>query len=142
MGKINWGRVIAGGLLAGVVLNVFDFVVNGWLLSDQWTAAMTALGKGQMGGSMIIWFMVVDFLLGIAAVWLYAAIRPRFGAGPKTAAWAGLFVWFLLGFLHAMFEVPMGLFPANLYWISTAAALVFVPLAVVVGAWLYQEEAA
>ncbi|MBI2073795.1 MAG: magnesium transporter, partial [Gemmatimonadetes bacterium] len=44
MGKINWGRVIAGGLLAGVVLNVFDFVVNGWLLSDQWTAAMTALG--------------------------------------------------------------------------------------------------
>jgi hypothetical protein len=27
--KINWGRVVVGGLVAGVVLNVFDFLVNG-----------------------------------------------------------------------------------------------------------------
>ena len=31
--------------------------------------------------------------LGIAAVWLYAAIRPRYGAGPRTAVIAGLAVW-------------------------------------------------
>ncbi len=142
MGKINWGRVIGGGVVAGAVLNVFDFLVNGLLLGDQWNAAMSAMGKGEMGGSMIMWFVAVDFLLGIAAVWLYAAIRPRFGAGPKTAAWAGLFVWFLLGLLHTMAEAPMGMFPANLYWTSTAAALVFMPLAVVVGAWWYKEEAA
>lgn len=142
MGKINWGRVIAGGLLAGLVLNVFDFVVNGWLLADQWNAAMTALGKGEMGGAMIAWFVTFDFLLGIAAVWLYAAIRPRFGAGPKTAAWAGVFVWFLVGFLQALWQVPMGLFPSNLTLITTAAALVFCPVAVVVGAWAYQEGAA
>lgn len=142
MGKINWGRVIAGGLLAGVVLNVFDWIVNGMLLADQWNAALSAMGKGQMGGSMIAWFVVYDFLLGIAMVGLYAAIRPRFGAGPKTAAYAGVYVWLLLGFLHALGEVPVGLLPANLYWISTAAALVFVPLAAVVGGWAYKEEAA
>jgi len=26
MGKINWNRVILGGLVAGVIINVFEFV--------------------------------------------------------------------------------------------------------------------
>lgn len=139
MGRINWGRVVAGGLLAGVVLNLYDFVMNGVVLADQWNAAMAALGKGEMGGSMIAWFVLFDFLLGIFMVWLYAAIRPRFGAGPKTAAYAGLAVWFLLGPLHAMGEVPVGLLPTNLYTINIVGALIFMPLAAVVGAWPYQE---
>lgn len=142
MGKINWGRVIAGGLLAGVVLNVFDFVIHGWWLADRWNAALAALGKGEMGGSMIVWFVIWDFLLGIAMVWLYAAIRPRFGAGPMTAAWGGLFVWVLVAFLHTLGEAPMGLWPSSLLWISTVVAVVYVPLAAVAGAWAYKEEGA
>ena len=61
MGKINLGRVVAGGLLAGVVLNVYDFVMNGVVLADQWNAAMAAMGKGEMGGSLIAWFVLFDF---------------------------------------------------------------------------------
>ncbi|HSE60477.1 MAG TPA: hypothetical protein VLA99_17380 [Nitrospiraceae bacterium] len=34
----------------------------------------------------------------LSALWLYAAIRPRFGAGPKTALYAGLGVWVLGSF--------------------------------------------
>ena len=29
MGKINWNRVILGGLVAGVIINIFEYVVNG-----------------------------------------------------------------------------------------------------------------
>ncbi len=36
MGKINWGRVFLGGLLAGVVVNVFEFVTNGLVLASNW----------------------------------------------------------------------------------------------------------
>lgn len=141
MGKINLGRVVAGGLLAGVVLNVYDFVMNGVVLADQWNAAMTAMGKGEMGGSLIAWFVLFDFLFGIWIVWVYAAIRPRFGPGPRTAAIAGLAGWALMGLLHTISEAPMGIFPANLYWVNTIAALVMVPVAGVVGAWPYQETA-
>jgi hypothetical protein len=28
-------------------------------------------------------------------MWLYAAIRPRYGPGPKTAAVAGFALWFI-----------------------------------------------
>lgn len=142
MGKINWGRVIAGGLLAGLVLNLFDWLVNGvWLMSD-WTQAMQARNLPAMGGSMIMWFVITDFIMGIFIVWLYAAIRPRYGPGPKTAAWAGFAAWFLIGFLHALGESPVGLIPIRLYVLSGIAALIFMPIAAVVGAWPYKEEMA
>ena len=45
-------------------------------------------------------FLAWGFLVGIFAVWLYAAIRPRYGAGPKTALCAGAAVWGI-GYLGA-----------------------------------------
>jgi hypothetical protein len=33
MRSINWGRVIFGGLLAGVVINVVEFFLNGVVLA-------------------------------------------------------------------------------------------------------------
>ena len=139
MGKINWLRVVLGGLLAGVVLNVYDFVVNGTILAAQWNAALQALGKGQMGGSMVVWFVVCDFLIGLWALWIYAAIRPRFGAGPKTAVIAGLTAWFGLGLINTLSQLPMGLFPAGLYHWNLIGTLVMGPVATIAGAALYQE---
>ncbi len=139
MGKINWGRVVLGGLLAGLVLNVLDFLVNGVWLGTEWNAAMQALGKGRMDAALIKWFVISDFLLGIFMVWLYAAIRPRYGAGARTAVYAGVATWLVIAFLHAMAEAPMGLFPQRLYVVTTLVSLVCVPLAAVAGAWQYKE---
>ena len=74
MGKINWNRVLLGGLLAGLVLNIIDFVINSFVLLERWTAAMRALGKpGTMNASQGVAFILLDFLLGIFMLWLYAA---------------------------------------------------------------------
>ena len=139
MGKINWGRVVLGGLLAGVVLNAYDFVMNGMVLAAQWNASLQGLGKGPMGASMIVWFVLSDFLLGLWAIWLYAAIRPRYGAGPKTALWAGLAGWFVMGLVNTISMMPMGLFPASLYHWNLIGSLVMFPVAAIVGAAIYQE---
>ncbi len=139
MGKINLQRVILGGLVAGVVLNIFDFVLYGVVFKDDYNAALQALGKPAMTNNMVMWFVALDFLFGIFLVWLYAAIRPRFGAGPGTAVKAGLAMWVLFGLLHALSEAPMGLFPQNLWVIGTLAALVVYPLAAVAGAKFYTE---
>jgi hypothetical protein len=139
MGTINWGRVLAGGLLAGLVLNVWDFVLNGVILANDWNAAMRSLGKGDVTGSLIVWFVLYDFLFGIFMVWFYAAIRPRYGAGPKTAALAGLTLWLLVGVLHAIGEAPVGLFPMKLYTIPVLAGFIAAPLAALVGARPYKE---
>ena len=92
MGKINWTRVLLGGLVAGFIINIFEYVTNGVLLAAEWDAAMKALGR-HLSVSAIAVFIVGGFIGGIAAIWLYAAARPRFGAGPKTAALTGFAYW-------------------------------------------------
>lgn len=139
MGKINVQRVIMGGLVAGVVLNVFDFIWYGMVFKTDYDNAMRALNRPPVSNNMIAWFVALDFLFGIFLIWLYAAIRPRFGPGPKTAAIAGVAYWVLFGLLHALSEGPMGLFPQNLYISGTAAFLVAVVLASLAGAKVYTE---
>jgi hypothetical protein len=84
MGKINWPRVILGGAVAGLIINLFEFILNGVILAEDMNAAISALGR-HLGGPELLMFNTWAFLVGIFMVWLYAAIRPRYGAGPKTA---------------------------------------------------------
>ena len=139
MGKINMGRVILGGLLAGIVLNIVDSIAYGVVLAADFEAAMRDLGRGPITGSQIAWFVIVDFLYGILLVYLYAAIRPRFGPGPRTAVISGLLVWVGAVLLHSLAEMPMGLIPTRLAVIGMVIALVAFPVAAVVGAWPYKE---
>ena len=141
MGKINLQKVIVGGLIAGLVLNVFDFLVYGVWLKNDMNAAMAALGKPAMTTNMILWFVFLDFVAGVFLVWLYAAIRPRYGAGPATAAKAGVAAWFVGLLLVNLFMWPMHLYPANLTVITTVVAMIEWPLATVIGAKFYTEGA-
>ena len=56
---------------------MFEFLLNGVILANDMQAAISALSK-QMGGGALASFTVWGFLVGIFAVWLYAAIRPPF----------------------------------------------------------------
>lgn len=144
MRSINWGRVILGGLLAGMVINVFEFFLNGVILAKDWQAAMLALGRPPIVGGQIavffIWsFILWGFLIGIFSVWLYAAIRPRYGAGPKTALGVGSFVWSLGYLLTSVTPFLLNLYPRRIFAIGLTVGLVEVLLATLVGAWLYRE---
>lgn len=142
MGRINLGRVVLGGIVAGIVANILGFLVDGVVLAPQWTAAMQALGRGEFSTNQIIGFNVLGLASGIFAVWLYAAIRPRYGAGPKTALVAGVAVWVASVLLpNAALMGVIGLFPLNLVVVSTLAGVVEWSAAILAGAALYQESA-
>jgi hypothetical protein len=142
MERINIGRVFLGGIVAGIVANVLGYLVDGVILAPQWTAAMKVLGKGDFTTNQIIAFNVIGLAYGVFAVWLYAAIRPRYGAGPKTAISAGLAVW-VAGILlpNAGLMGVTGLFPSDLTTMSTLAGVVEWTAAVLAGAALYKEGA-
>jgi hypothetical protein len=140
MGKINWARVLLGGLLAGVIINVFEFVANVVFLAPQWEAMMRSLGRTTVpGASGAIIFVVWGFLSGIGAIWLYAAARPRFGPGVKTAALTGFAFWGLTTVLCALDETGVGLYPARLLITLVVVCLVQSIVASIAGAWLYKE---
>jgi hypothetical protein len=115
--------VILGGLVAGVIINIFEFVLNGVVLAKDMEAATTALGR-QVGGNQLAMFIGWGFLVGIFAIWLYAAIRPRYGAGAKTALCAGAAVWGLGYLLAAVTPIALHLFPRHIMAIGLAVGLV------------------
>lgn len=141
MSRINVGRVIAGGLVAGLVYNLIDFVINGVLMTEAYRANFERLGIDaatmEAPAVMATW-VAVDFLLGILVVWLYAAIRPRFGPGPKTAAYAGLAM--LAGVTFILFGfAQMGVFDMALILKGTLYSLVNVIVGAMAGAAVYKE---
>src|SRR5260370_19554884 len=88
MGKINLARVFLGGLLAGLIINIFEYILNGVVFAPQWAAFDKALGR-QMRPGAIPLFIVFGFLAGIGLVWLYPVARPRLGPRPQTAVLPG-----------------------------------------------------
>ena len=139
MGKINLQKALIGGLVAGVVLYVIDYLAYGVVFAKDFP--LPAGVAGLFGIPILVWFFIVDALYGIALVYLYAAVRPRFGAGQKTAVIAGLLMWVIAGLLHALGEAPMGMAPHQVYTIGTLISFVQLPLAALAGAKFYTEAA-
>lgn len=141
---INTGRVVAGGLVAGVVANAIDFVNNMYVLAadmQAWAASHNidpaTLTSGMVAGTWV----VVDFIYGLLLVFTYAAMRPRFGPGVRTAIIAGLAV--LLSPTIVLFGfTQMGMLTMALFVKGTIGAIVATLAASVAGAAIYKEEAA
>jgi len=138
-GKISWARVLAGGLVAGLAGNILE-MGYGLAMRGAFEAAAKAAGKPvEMRPAAMIAHLLWSFVLGIAAVWLYAAIRPRYGPGPKTAVVAGVAVWLFAHATFALGAATLGLFPASLAAIGAAWELFETILSVLVGAAIYKE---
>lgn len=65
-------------------------------------------------------WIVMGFVFGIAAVWLYAAIRPRYGAGIGTPVRAGIAVWSFASLYLIVIIVNLGVFAFN--WTARSGA--------------------
>jgi hypothetical protein len=140
MAGINTGKVLTGGLLAGLLLNVGDFGINYFLGADM-AANLTRLhldpAKMTDFSAAVPW-IVIDFLMGLLAIFTYAAMRPRFGPGPKTALIAGGVLFLGVTFILFGFQT-IGFFPMDGFVKNTVCEAVNVAIASVVGAWAYKE---
>ena len=125
------------GLAAGLIVNAFEYGGHRVYLDDAWTAAFGALGKTPTGWST---FVPANFFIGILLVWSYARLRPRYGRGSKTALRSGLATWVVFWVIPLMAIMPMDLFPISLLAAAIALGVVDVGLAVLLGAWPYQER--
>lgn len=141
MSKMNWKRVFLGGLVAGIVFIVLVFASYFIYLGDAWKCVMEELGYPLSESvGMYIYSIVGCFVVGILAVWFYAAIRPRYGAGPATAVLAGFVFWVLSVLLPYISISTLGMFPVRLLIIDCLIALVIMVVATFLGAWVYREE--
>jgi hypothetical protein len=138
---MNSGKVVVGGLVGGLVLNVGDFLINTQVLAAENAAFLKRLGLDPAAlesfSGMLPW-IVIDFLMGVLMVWTYAAIRPRFGPGVSTAIIAALIPFLGVTLVLAGFT-SMGVFPTATFVKGSVASLVNMAIGSVVGAWVYTE---
>jgi len=142
---INASKVVVGGLAAGVMGNLVGYVGFGMLLGPRFEAEAAAVapalaGRGMTTGA-IVTEIVSTFVIGLLLVWLYAAIRPRFGPGSRTAIFAAMVVW-VCGFLFHMDLLIDGLVTQQTYALASLVALVQLIAAAWVGGMLYKEDGA
>ena len=139
MNKINVGRVVLGGLVAGLVLSLGNLLLNRVWLRDELKADLGRLNLSEPGNDFIIRVIVLTFILGIGIVYLYAAIRPRFGDGVKTAICAGLMAWFFAVLYTGLIVGMVFKMSESLTLKRIVFGLVEYAIGAVAGAWLYKE---
>jgi hypothetical protein len=141
MASINTGRVVIGGLVGGFVANACDMLWNMTVLKDDMTAMAQRFGMdaaaAQSMSAAAPW-IVIDFILGLLTVFTYAAIRPRFGPGPKTALIAGITLYLAITAIVYGFT-SMGMMPMGAFGRGSATSLVTTILGSLAGAAMYKE---
>ena len=124
------------GLLAGVVWIVLGSLVTALLGRDFAAVSNNHLGRPTPG--FIAFNAMLDLLEGISILWLYAAIRPLYHPGAKTAVIAAFAWWFIVSLGDATW-CSFGFFPPRTVvplMIGTLPALILATLA---GARFYKE---
>lgn len=136
---MNAMRVLLGGLLAGVFINISEAVLNAGILMDQYQAAMEMHGLTEPSWAMA-GYIVSGFVLGLVLAWEYAAIRPRLGPGWRTGAIAGVVLWIVGYAVPTIWFLAMGLsVGAGATTLAMVWGLVELVLAGVIAGWLYRE---
>ena len=134
MEDINWRRVFTCGSGAGLawsLLSVPLLVLLGGNIIDAVPRPLVTVAR--MGS------FILNVAAGIWAVWLYAAIRPRYGAGSKTAAIAG-FSWWLIATIATWQWIDLGFIRLRDLAGLMIASLPALIAVTIVGAWSYQAR--
>lgn len=144
MTKINFGRLIMGGLIASVILMLSDGLLHERVLHPYWEYVYDGLGghEPQTGhGTAILYFLVFEMGRGFLAVLVYALMRPFHGAGPKTAVFAAAVAWLAFSVCGPAQFIPLGFYSRRLWVMVAGAQLVTSIAANLVAAWMYRDPA-
>jgi hypothetical protein len=141
MGKVNYGRLLAGALVAAVFYFLGDGFIHGPLLGNYHMQAISRAGYPLTAdNTAFVYFGLFDLGKGLVAMLIYVAARSRFGAGAKTAVWAGLVAWLAVAVLPSIEWMPFPFYDKS-FWVKVIA-LELVPMVIgaVLGAWIYKER--
>jgi hypothetical protein len=141
MNKIKVGRLLASGLitlLAFVVVEiVVEKVVGNSLLGldyDNWYGDLI-IPKWTVGNYVLnIFFALVN---STVLMWLYAALRPMFGVGARTALITSGFAFTFVA-TYAINQANLGIVPIWIAYIEMVYIIIELPLALLVGSWFYE----
>jgi hypothetical protein len=141
MYKINWVRVLVGGLVASIILFLTDGFLHERLVLGYWQAVYAGLGVAEPkhNAYALVYFAIFELGRGFLSIYLYALMRSCCGPGPKTAALAGIVAWLAFSVTGPAQFIPLG-FYSHALWLKVGAFQFITSIvAAVAGAFLYRD---
>lgn len=141
MPRINWLRLIIGGIIASIICFLTDGFFHERVVATDWAAVYTNLGvtEPKHNAAALVYFAVFELGRGFAAITLYFLMRQCCRPGPKTAILAGILMWLAFSVTGPAQFIPLGFF-SHALWIKVGAfQLVTSILATLAGAALYKD---
>jgi hypothetical protein len=139
---VNWGRLLVGGLVAAVVILAIEFGFHWWVRGADWWF-FRALADPVQEARAILLYAGRYTLVGITAIWLYVALRPRFGPRQKTAVLSGVAYW-VIGYalpVWGLYHLIVPDYRAEFLRLPALVALIEVVLGTLAGASVYHRPA-
>ena len=143
MATINWGRLIAGGLIAAILMFLADGFIHERLVNSDWHAVYAGLraAEPEPHGTSMVYFALFELGRGFIAMLFYATMRTHFGAGPKTAVLAGIASWIAFSLTGPAQFIPLGFFSTALWLKVGALHLLTSIVSTIAGAAIYKDAA-
>ncbi len=139
MGGINVSRWIAGGVVAGILIWVFEGIGSVFYMSEMEATLASHNLSMEMSAGILVLSILVSLIVGLTIVFFYAVGRSRFGPGPKTAVIIAVVLW-IGGYLVSLIGYHMvGLYSGHLLIHWGLIGLVEMIIAALVGGWIYRE---
>lgn len=110
---MNWTRVILGGVAAGVVTNVADFVMHGMIMAPTYTKYPEVFSQTQANPA---YFAAISIVVGIFTAILFGKTRGSWAPGLKGGATFGFFFGLAFFFMNFYNPLVIGGFPYYLSW--------------------------
>jgi hypothetical protein len=136
--------MLVGGLVAAIILFMTDGILHERVVGADWKLIFDSLGSSppQHNPINLVYFALFDLGRGLLSIYLYALMRSYSGAGPKTAALAGVVAWIAFSVTGPAQFIPLGFYSHSL-WIKVGAFQLATSIAAALaGAFLYKDAAA
>ena len=139
---MNKKRVVFARIVSAVAMFALDGLYHGVCLAGRYRILAQ---QGRILSAPAIPYMtiapVLSLIAGLLLAWFYASVRPRLGAGPRTAIKLGLAVAILAAWIPDTAAAAWDLAGKRiaLYW-AVMDTIKYVVGSLLAG-WLYQEKA-
>ena len=142
MPKLNWIRIIIGGLVAAIICFLTDGFFHQSVVAADWKAVYAALGAREPNESAasMLYFAIFELGRGFIAILIYALLRQFFKPGPKTAVLAGIVAWLAFSVTGPAQFIPLE-FYSHALWVKVGAyQLITSIVATIAGAAIYKDK--
>ncbi len=118
---MNWGKVLIGGVAAGIAMTIADFVLHGMIMSKTYMGLPEVFTQEQANP---LYFVLIAVCLSLGAAMLFAKTRQSWAGGVAGGATFGAFLGVFAFFPSFYDPLVIDGFPYFLAWCHGGIAFI------------------